>query len=108
MELGKNFSTLYARSSPIARSPKEESHTGSSFFSFPPNSNQPNRLQNSKSNGFPLQSTVSLSLHLIDLDRDPSAAYPQELVGLVSDFLVMDQELEGCMFKFNLKIEEFS
>ena len=31
-----------------------------------------------------------------------------ELVSLVSDFLVMDQELEGCMFKFNLKIVEFS
>ena len=32
----------------------------------------------------------------------------QKLVGLVSDFLVMDQELEGCKFKFNLKILEFS
>ena len=31
-----------------------------------------------------------------------------ELVSLVSDFLVMDQELEGCKFKFNLKIVESS
>ena len=50
----KNFSTLYAPSLSIARSPKEKSHhassNGSSFFSFPPTSNQQNRLQNSKSN----------------------------------------------------------
>jgi len=43
MELEKSFSTLYAPSSPIARSPNEESHragnSGSSFFSFPPNFN---------------------------------------------------------------------
>ena len=45
-ELEKNFSTLYAASSSIARSLKEESHcagsSGSSFFSFRSNFNQPN------------------------------------------------------------------
>ena len=49
----KNFSTLYAPSSSIARSLKEKLHSagsnGSFFFSFPPTSNQPNRLQKSKS-----------------------------------------------------------